>query len=106
MAAELTFQPGRVPGLARRSGRSHRDTAIAAPVMSAERQAALAALIHTPIRRPAPRFGRADVGAGIAWIVVTACALAWTLMIAVELAPDLRIARSIEIPTVAQAAEG
>ena len=105
MAAELTFQPGRVPGLARRNSPSRRGMPIEAPGMSATQRAALTALIHTPIRQAAPRFSRADAGAGVAWIVVTACALAWTLMIAVELAPDLRIARPIEVPRVAQAAE-
>jgi len=60
--------------------------------MSLRQRAALSALIHTPIRQAGPRFCRDDVGAGIAWVVVTACALAWTLVIAVSLAPDISLA--------------
>jgi hypothetical protein len=102
MATELTFQPGRVPGLARRAPRPLGDVpAVAFRPMSCEQRTALRELIHTPARISASRFSRADAVAGIAWMVVTACALAWTLVIANALVPSLGIALSIEIPCVA-----
>lgn len=112
MAAQLTFQPGRVPGLAHRSGHPapvrrhcHEATPEGRP-MSLGQRAALSALIHAPIRTATPRLTRSDVGAGIAWVVVTACALAWTLVIAVSLAPDISLAGALQVPQVAAMAVG
>jgi len=112
MTTQLTFQPGRVPGLSRRNAgappvrRPCPEAAPDAPPMTLRQRAALSALIHTPIRPATPRLTREDVGAGIAWVVVTACALAWTLVIAISLAPDLSLAGVFEVPQVAAMALG
>jgi len=112
MATQLTFQPGRVPGLAHPGRhtapvRRHCDevTSEGQPI-SLRQRAALSALIHTPIRTATPRLTRSDMGAGIAWIVVTACALAWTLVIAVSLAPDISLAGALRVPQAAAMAVG
>ena len=96
MTTELTFVPGRIPGMQRR-------TKVHLPGMTPAQRAALAALIHIPARTRPPRFDRSDLGAGIAWIVVTACALAWTLVIALTLAPEVNFVRGFEVPQVAHA---
>jgi len=103
MTTELTFVPGRIPGMARNRTKVRSAPANTAGMTRAQR-AALAALIHIPARTRQPRFDRSDLGAGIAWIVITACALAWTLVIALTLAPEVNFARSFEVPQVAQAA--
>lgn len=72
--------------------------------MTLDQRAALAALIHVPARPRSTRVVLADLAAGVAWMLVTACALAWTLAIAVELAPDLRFVRSFAMPHVEQVA--
>ncbi len=112
MAAELTFTPGRVPGIAKapRSMTARSATAAQAlppcapeealPPMTARQREALAALIHTPAGEARARFLRDRAGAGIVFAVVTASALAWTLAIAVALVPELRIARAADLPCV------
>ena len=111
MAADLTFSPGYVPGLARAPRRIVRIAAphAAAPVspscelappMTADQRRALAALIHTPAGTAKSRFSRDGAGAGVVWVVVTACALAWTLTIAAALIPDTKLG-AIEVPRVA-----
>ena len=97
MANELTFYPGRVPGLPQ-APRLRRTPPSEEPGMTLDQRAALAALIHVPARPRSTRVVLADLAAGVAWMLVTACALAWTLAIAVELAPDLRFARSTAMP--------
>src|SRR6516225_498110 len=98
MTAELTFAPGRVPGISRAPRRVVRRATphAAAPVspsdeapppMSASQRRALAALIHTPAGAGTEAYGRSRTTAGVVWAVVTACALAWTLTIAAALAP-------------------
>src|SRR5262245_35656034 len=112
MAAELTFAPGHVPGLSRTPRHSvRRAVHAAAPVsqqpddiplgMTAEQRRALTALIHTPAGPVQSKPAAADIVAGVVWALVTASALAWTLTIAVELAPDLGFVRNVEVPRVA-----
>ena len=119
MTADLTFVPGRVPGIARSRARTNVAVALrrppahaAAPVtgprdpllpgMTAPQRQALAALIHTPAGTEDERDGASHGAANVAWIAVVACALAWTMAIVVELAPDLRIAHTATGPWVAQ----
>jgi len=72
------------------------------PGMTAPQRQALAALIHTPAGTEDERDGASHGAANVAWIAVVACALAWTMAIVVELAPDLRIAHTATGPWVAQ----
>ena len=112
MTTDLTFSPGYVPGLARATRRALPKSAVGtaakfspcaetAPPMTAEQRSALAALIHTPAGAVDTRFRRDRTGAGVAWAVVTACALAWTLTIAAALVPEVKLARSIDVPQIA-----
>ena len=112
MAAELTFSPGYVPGIARTPRRQARKPDVHAtpsdsPLvevftpMTAEQRRALAALIHTPAGAADLRYSRDRSGAGIVWAVVTACALAWTLTIAAALLPETKLVGSIDVPRVA-----
>jgi len=116
MTADLTFVPGRVPGIARSraaTGSLRRPPARAAapvtqprdpllPGMTAPQRQALAALIHTPAGGDDGRDGVLRGAANVAWMAVVACALVWTMAIVVELAPDLRFARTAPGPWVAQ----
>jgi hypothetical protein len=110
MAADLTFAPGFAARAREPSPRTVRDLARgpAAPVvsvdvvlpMTAEQRRALAMLIHTP-PGDAARFPGARVGGGVAWAVVTACALAWTLTIATALISDAAVAQASSASHVA-----
>ena len=117
MAAELTFTPGRVPGIARSQPRPSTTAARrpsahgAAPVspprdllpgMTLAQRRALAALVHTPAGALDLRCGASRRGSNVAWIALFLCTLAWTVAIAVELTPELRVARAIDAPRVAQ----
>ncbi|HET9046640.1 MAG TPA: hypothetical protein VFO33_06760 [Casimicrobiaceae bacterium] len=111
MTTDLTFSPGYVPGLGRTARRALPKSAVGAaaklspcvetaPPMTAEQRSALAALIHTPAGAVDARFRRDRAGAGVAWAVVTACALAWTLTIAAALIPEVKLA-TLDVPQIA-----
>jgi len=121
MTADLTFVPGRVPGIARSriatkgpgAAALRRPPAHAAapvtqprdpllPGMTAPQRQALAALIHTPAGGDDGRDGVLHGATNVAWMAVVACALAWTMAIVVELAPDLGFARTAPSLWVAQ----
>ena len=117
MTAELTFVPGRVPGIARSSIGASKAPARRPPVhaaapaspdrdllpgMTARQRHALAALVHTSAGDDDSRYAASRGGANVAWIAVLACALAWTMAIALELSPDLRVAWRLDVPRVAQ----
>jgi hypothetical protein len=112
MTAELTFSPGYAPGLPRVPRRAVRRTGLhaaapvspsaeVAPPMTAEQRRALAMLIHTPAGARDLRFTRDRTGAGVVWVALTACALAWTLAIAAELLPETKFVRTVGAPHVA-----
>ena len=70
MATMLTFQSGRVPGIARAPILRHSPRVR----MSPAQRAALVALIHTPPAAPKSRWERRDSSGDMVWVVVIALA--------------------------------
>jgi hypothetical protein len=91
MATELTFKPGRVPGIAVAT-RAHR-----APIggMSAVQRDALAGLIHEPVRTTGWHAGQ-SAGAVTVWLIATATALLWSFAIAFVLLQEVGLVPPID----------
>jgi hypothetical protein len=99
MATELTFKPGRVPGIAVAK------PARRAPIgdMSAVQREALAGLIHEPVRTTGWRAGQ-SAGAVTVWLIATATALLWSFAIAFVLLQEVGLIPSIDAPMAADTA--
>ena len=94
MATTLTFQPGRVPGIA--SPALHED--VPAP-MNAKQREALRALIHGPATISGAQWTRRGSGTDIVWAAVMALAL---VVGAGSLVEGIRSVQPLDAPAIAQ----
>jgi hypothetical protein len=95
MATTLTFQPGRVPGIAA-SAALHEEVP---PPMNAKQREALRALIHGPATISGAQWTRRSSGTDVVWVAVMALALLVGLGSLVE---GVRSVQTVDAPTVAQ----